>query len=78
MCFYISAENPEKKIATEKISIIEEVEIEIGDRVFLINLTPIKEENYINFYGTDITERKKAETEILFLSYHDQLTFIMI
>ena len=51
-----------KKTASEKISTIEELEIEMGDKVFLISLTPIKGENYINLYGVDITERKKAET----------------
>ena len=50
-----------KKIASEKIPAIEEVEIEVGDRTFLFNLVSIKKERYINFYGNDITARKQAE-----------------
>jgi diguanylate cyclase (GGDEF)-like protein/PAS domain S-box-containing protein len=53
-----------KKILEDKIFNNEDVEIEFGDRVFLFNVIPISEENYINFYGVDITDRKKAEEEL--------------
>ncbi len=61
----IKLQNAVKKIAAEKIFNQEDVEIDIGDRIFLFNLIPIKEENYINFYGIDITERKKAEETLM-------------
>ena len=54
-----------KKIAAEKIFNQEDVEIETGDKIFLFNLIPIKKESYINFYGRDITELKKAQESII-------------
>ncbi|MBE3116747.1 PAS domain S-box protein [Candidatus Bathyarchaeota archaeon] len=39
-------------------------EVEHGDRIFLLTLAPVAEAAYVNVYGFDITERKKAE-EIL-------------
>jgi len=53
-----------KKIAAKKIFNQKDIEIEIGDRIFLFNLIPIKEENYINFYGRDITERMMMEEKL--------------
>jgi len=50
-----------KKIAAEKSFNQEVVEIKINARIFLFNLIPIKEEDYINFYGRDITEQMMAE-----------------
>jgi signal transduction histidine kinase len=32
--------------------------------VFLFNLVPVSEGDYVNAYGRDITERKRAETEL--------------
>jgi diguanylate cyclase (GGDEF)-like protein/PAS domain S-box-containing protein len=61
----IKLQDTVKKIAAKKTFNQEDVEIEIGDRIFLFNLIPIKEENYINFYGVDITERKEAEETLL-------------
>ncbi|MBE3101208.1 MAG: diguanylate cyclase [Firmicutes bacterium] len=58
---HIKIKDTVKKIAAEKIFKQMNVEIEISDRIFLFNLIPIKEENYINFYGRDITERKQAD-----------------
>ena len=39
-------------------------EIECNDQTFSITLAPIAEEGYVNFYGFDITERKRAEEQI--------------
>jgi PAS domain S-box-containing protein len=36
-------------------------EIECGGRVFSLLFVPVKEENYANVYGMDITERKRVE-----------------
>jgi len=38
-----------------------EVEIECAEQIFSCILAPIREEGYVNFYGRDITERKRAE-----------------
>ncbi len=42
-----------------------EFETASADRVFAFVVAAIKEAGYANFYGTDITERKKAEMELL-------------
>ncbi len=36
-------------------------DIEVGDQVFLFTLAPIKVSGYVNMYGRDITELRKAE-----------------
>jgi len=38
-------------------------EIRLDDRTFSMTLAPIAEEGYVNVYGIDITERKRAEDE---------------
>jgi PAS domain S-box-containing protein len=38
-----------------------EIEIENDGKVFSATLAPILEAGYVNFYGSDITERKRAE-----------------
>ena len=42
-----------------------EIENNIEDRTFSFILTPIKEMDYINAYGNDITERNRAKKELL-------------
>ena len=39
-------------------------ELECNDHIFSFTLAPVEEEGYVNFYGLDITERKKAEKEL--------------
>jgi len=39
----------------------QEIEITCGEKVFSFILAPIIEENYLNLYGTDITERLQAD-----------------
>ncbi len=41
-----------------------ELEIEIGERIFLFILTPVADTDYIYLYGSDITEKKVAEKEL--------------
>ena len=41
-----------------------EVEFDFGDRIFAFVLATVSEESYINLYGRDITERKRADAEI--------------
>jgi PAS domain S-box-containing protein len=44
--------------------VVEEVEVEVEDRVFSIAIAPVEEAGYANLYGRDITERKLAEEEL--------------
>jgi PAS domain S-box-containing protein len=40
---------------------IREIEVDCGDRMFALALSPIASANYANIYGHDITDRKQAE-----------------
>ncbi len=40
------------------------IDIAFGNRVYKFFITPIKESGYINIYGMDITEQKKAESKL--------------
>ncbi|MBK9925880.1 MAG: PAS domain S-box protein [Anaerolineales bacterium] len=42
----------------------QEVDTTISDRTFSLTITPIFNESYVNIYGRDITERKKAEQQL--------------
>jgi len=39
-------------------------EITLNSKIFSLDITPIREEEYANVYGKDITKRKKAEAEL--------------
>jgi PAS domain S-box-containing protein len=41
-----------------------EIDVTCGERIFLCSLTPIPSEGYVNLYGRDITDRKKAEESL--------------
>ena len=41
-----------------------EVECDFGDRTFAFVVAPVSEESYVNLYGRDVTERKRADAEI--------------
>lgn len=43
----------------------QEIEVEHKDKIFTFELMPVIESNYINIYGRDITQRRKAEKELL-------------
>jgi PAS domain S-box-containing protein len=45
-----------------------EVEVGYEERVFSLAVTPIREAGYLNVYGLDITERKRAEDQLRKLS----------
>ena len=47
---------------------IKTVETEIGDKVISLTFAPIAEKDFINVYGSDITERKQAEERIKHLN----------
>jgi PAS domain S-box-containing protein len=42
----------------------QQAEMELSGRVFLFDLVPVIEGGYVNSYGTDITEHKKAEQNL--------------
>ncbi|KAF0170124.1 MAG: two-component system sensor-response regulator hybrid protein [Limisphaerales bacterium] len=41
------------------------VDVTLGEQVFLLNVAPIRTAGYVNLYGQDITERKRAEEALL-------------
>ena len=54
-----------------KSGLNKEVEIEHDNKTFSFVFAPVTEAGYVNVYGRDITERKKAEEEVRF--YSDQM-----
>ncbi len=44
------------------------LDINLNNRIYSFAITPIRNEVYVNIYGNDITERKKAEAEIASLA----------
>lgn len=40
------------------------VDIECGETVFSLGFTPIPDHDYVNVYGSDVTERKRAEESL--------------
>ncbi|GAI66145.1 unnamed protein product, partial [marine sediment metagenome] len=53
---------------------IKTAETEIGDKVISLTFAPIVEKGFVNVYGLDITERKKAEKQLKELARIDSLT----
>ncbi len=47
---------------------ITEIEVKCGNKIFSLVLTPIEDGRYVNIYGTDVTETRKATDEIKTLS----------
>ena len=43
--------------------VYQETEIKHADRVISLSFTPVSNAGYVNVYGQDITERKRAEAE---------------
>lgn len=43
---------------------IEKLEVRLNNRTFTLAVTPVENTDYVNVYGLDITERKKAEQKI--------------
>ena len=40
------------------------MEVEHKDKIFTFEIMPVIESGYINIYGRDITQRRKAEEEL--------------
>ncbi|MGB5913042.1 MAG: PAS domain S-box protein [Promethearchaeia archaeon] len=45
--------------------IVKSFEINLKDRIFSLTITPVKDVDYVNIYGMDITDRKVAEQKII-------------
>ncbi|MHA1986750.1 MAG: sensor histidine kinase [Promethearchaeota archaeon] len=43
---------------------IEELELRLNSRMYTLAITPVENMDYVNVYGLDITERKKAEQRL--------------
>jgi len=43
---------------------IEELEVRLNSKTFTLAVTPVENTDYVNVYGLDITERKKAEQRL--------------
>ncbi|MEE8612897.1 MAG: MHYT domain-containing protein, partial [Nitrospirales bacterium] len=48
----------------------QQLEFQCGDRVFSLTFAPVISSNYVNVYGLDITDRKRAEEESHRLMYN--------
>jgi PAS domain S-box-containing protein len=44
---------------------VREVDVPCGERIFLCSLSPIRQAGYVNVYGRDITDRKRAEESLV-------------
>ena len=44
----------------------QEFELVLNDQTYSFTITPIKEKDYANIYGRDITERKKIEEQLIY------------
>jgi PAS domain S-box-containing protein len=53
-----------KKFVSKNLK-AEEEEEEINDKIFSFVVSPVADEGYVNLYGRDITERKKAEGALI-------------
>jgi PAS domain S-box-containing protein len=65
---YNSSDLPKWKEAFDKVldtGKSDSVEISYHDRIFSLAFVPINERGYVNVYGLDITDRKKAEEKLI-------------
>ena len=54
------------KVITENLA--KNLEVSLQDQVYSLDITPIKDENYVNIYGKNITARKAIEKKYLNLN----------
>ena len=45
--------------------IVKSFEVNLKDRIYSLTITPVKDVDYVNIYGMDITDRKVAEQKII-------------
>ncbi len=55
---------PKTVLDVLKFGLTKKVEIECNDRILDLVFVPVKESDYVNIYGFDITERKQSEKEL--------------
>ncbi len=53
---------------------IYQISLDVQDFNYIIHITPIVDEHYINFYARDITQAKLAEEKLSYQATHDPLT----
>ncbi len=61
----------EAVVKSMKNGTIQMIDLEYGERIFSFTVAPIGATDYANLYGLDITERKRAEAELV--KSHEQL-----
>jgi PAS domain S-box-containing protein len=47
-----------------KTNLVQIVETKCYEKTYTLSISPVKESGYVNIYGTDITDRKRAEEEL--------------
>ncbi|MFH1360786.1 MAG: PAS domain S-box protein [Candidatus Omnitrophota bacterium] len=47
-----------------RLNQVKEFEITLSERVYAFAATPVKQSNYVNIYGSDITEKKKMQESL--------------
>ncbi len=57
--------NAIKNMIKEKSYKTQTIEASMGEKTFEFTVSPVKEADYINIYGRDITEKKKAEDSLV-------------
>ncbi len=50
---------------TNNEKIVKSFEVNLKDRIYSLTITPVKDLDYVNIYGMDITDRKVAEQKII-------------
>jgi signal transduction histidine kinase len=56
-----------KKLIIETLNAgnqVHNLDVKVGDKIFSYSISPVKENQYVNLYAIDITDRKKAEDEL--------------
>lgn len=51
-----------------------ELEVTVGSAIWSLMFNPVSEAGYVNVYGTEITERKRAEERLKHMVHYDALT----
>ncbi|MFX1457013.1 MAG: MASE3 domain-containing protein [Promethearchaeota archaeon] len=70
MLFHVEEKSPLPKMLEESVNKAlvdnktQELELKLNSKTYTLAITPVKEMNYVNVYGMDITDRKKAEERL--------------
>ncbi len=55
-----------RRVARSKTRL--EIDFEVGERIFMLTLAPVAGESYINVFGRDVTEERRAHQRVLDLA----------